>query len=74
MNPEKTKTRLAFLINEAETKIKEATKAGDDKIKWYYQGSLYTAKMMLLAMDCSNKVSGGKKIVVDDGLKKESIK
>ena len=69
MNQEKTKIRLAFLINEAEKKIEEATKAGDDKIKWYYQGSLYSAKMMLIAMDCSLKVSDGKKTVVDAILK-----
>ena len=70
MSPEKTKKRLAFLINEAEQRIKESEKSGDKEMKWYYQGSLYSAKMMLIAMDCSIKLSEGKKIIVDDILRK----
>ena len=65
MNAEKAKNRLTHLINEAEKFIEEAKKAGDDKIRIYYEGSLYCATMMLLAMDCTIKFDTKQKIVID---------
>ncbi len=70
MNIEKSKQRLLHLINEAEQKITEAEKAGDREIKAYYQGSLYCAKMIVLGMDCKIGESNGKKIIIDEGVKK----
>ena len=70
MNAERSKARLALLINEAEQKIEEARKAGDAEIRRYYEGSLYCAKMMMTAMDCKLKVVNGKKYVADDEMKK----
>ena len=65
MNSDKIKNRLLFLINEAEQKIEEAKKAGDDKIRLYYEGSLYCTNMIISAMDCSIKVVDGQKTIVE---------
>lgn len=70
MNIEKTKQRLLQLINEAEQRIAEAKKAKDTEIKAYYEGSLYCARMIVLGMDCKVGESNGKKIIIDEGVKK----
>lgn len=60
MNIEKIKARVAFLIDEANTKIREAKKEKNDELRHYYEGSLYNAKMVALAMDCEIKYKDGK--------------
>lgn len=69
MNSDKIKNRLLFLINEAEQKIEEAKKAGDDKIRLYHEGSLYCVNMIISAMDCSIKVVDGNKTIVETATK-----
>lgn len=60
MNNEKIKARVTTLINEANTKIKEATKENNNELRHYYEGSLYNAKMVAYAMDCDILYKDGK--------------
>lgn len=69
---EKMKARLAYLSTEAEQKIEEAKKAGDEGIRLYYEGSLYCVKMILSSMDSKIVERKGKRIVVDDFIRKDS--
>ena len=66
INVDKIKNRLAFLVTEAEKRIEEAKKAGDNEIRWYYEGSLYSAKMMLLSIDCSIRVVNNQNVVIEN--------
>ena len=66
MNNDKIKARVAFLIDEANTKIKEATKEKNNELRHYYEGSLYNAKMVAYAMDCDIKYKDGKAYLVDN--------
>lgn len=66
MNNDKIKARVAFLIDEASTKIKEATKNKNNELRHYYEGSLYNAKMVAYAMDCDIKYKDGKAYLVDN--------